>query len=152
LIFQLKGTRMNEEQHDFYLKLRKKIEDYLSRHPTKYADYLLLAPDLFHLLVKLSMDPRVPTAKKAKFAAVIVYFISPVDLLPEAFLGPFGYLDDIALTAWVINDYINQSDPAIVRELWAGDQDILTVVKNIITAADKMIGSGMFKKLRRMFK
>jgi len=69
--------------------------------------------------------------------------------MPEAFLGPLGYLDDIALTAWVINDFINQTDPSIVRELWAGDQDILTVVKNIITAADKMVGSGIWKRLRR---
>ena len=142
---------MNEEQQDFYLKLRKKIDTYLSRHPTKYADYLLLAPDLFHLLVKLSLDPRVPPAKKARFIAVITYFISPIDLLPEALLGPFGYLDDIALTAWVINDYINMTDAAIVRENWAGDQDILTVIKNIITAADKMIGAGLWKKLRRIF-
>jgi len=149
--FYRTGRTMNQEHQDFYLKLRKKIEAYLTRHPTKYADYLLLAPDLFHLLVKLSLDARVPAAKKARFAAVIAYFISPVDLLPEALLGPFGYLDDIALTAWVINDYINETDPAIVREHWAGQQDVLTVIKNIITAADKMIGSGMWKKLRRMF-
>ncbi len=140
---------MNEEQQDFYLKLRKKIEGYLAKHPSKYSNYLLLAPDLFHLLVRLSLDPRVPTGKKAKFAAVIAYFISPIDLLPEALLGPLGYLDDIALTAYVINDFINETDSAIVRELWAGDQDILTVVKNIITAADKMIGSGLWKKLRQ---
>ncbi len=140
---------MNQEQQDFYIKLRKKIESYLVKHPTKYSDYLLLAPDLFHLIVKLSLDPRVPAGKKAKFAAVIAYFISPIDLMPEAFLGPLGYLDDIALTAWVINDFINETDPAIVRELWAGDQDILTVVKNIITTADKMVGSGIWKRLRR---
>jgi len=140
---------MNDEQQDFYVKLRRKIEAYLAKHPTKYNEYLLVAPDLFHLLVRLSLDPRVPSGKKAKFAAVIAYFISPIDLMPEAFLGPLGYLDDIALTAWVINDFINDTDPVIVRELWAGDQDILTLVKNIITAADKMVGSGIWKKLRR---
>lgn len=139
---------MNKEQHDYYIRLRKKIEAYLVKHPVKFSEYLLLAPDLFHLIVKLSLDPRVPAGKKAKFAAVIAYFISPIDLMPEVFLGPLGYLDDIALTAYVINDFINDTDPAIVRELWAGDQDILTLVKNIVTAADKMVGSGIWKKLR----
>ena len=143
---------MNEEQQDFYLKLRKKIEAYLREKNSKYTDYLLLAPDLFHLLVKLSIDPRVPADKKAKFIAVIAYFISPLDLLPEFILGPIGYLDDIALSAYVINEYINETDPQIVRELWAGDQDILTTVKNVVIAADKMIGSGLWKRLRRTFR
>jgi uncharacterized membrane protein YkvA (DUF1232 family) len=131
--------------------MRKKIETYLHEHNNKYADYLLLAPDLFHLLVKLSIDERVPSDKKAKFALVIAYFISPLDLLPELMLGPLGYLDDIALTAYVINQYINETDPSIVRELWAGDQDILTAIKNIVAGADKFIGSGLWKKLRSKF-
>jgi uncharacterized membrane protein YkvA (DUF1232 family) len=143
---------MDEKQHDFYVNLRRKIEDYLNKKNSKYTEYLLLAPDLFHLLVKLSLDPRVPSDKKAKFIAVIAYFISPLDLLPEFLLGPIGYLDDIALSAYVINQYINETDPQIVRELWAGDQDVLTSVKNIVIAADKMIGSGLWKKLRGKFR
>ncbi|MCK4558179.1 MAG: DUF1232 domain-containing protein [Calditrichia bacterium] len=142
---------MDEEQKDFYIKLRKRIGNYLREHDNKYADYLLLAPDLFHLLVKLSMDERVPSEKKAKFVLVIAYFISPLDLLPELFLGPLGYLDDIALTAYVINQYINETDPSIVRELWAGDQDILSALKNIISSADKFIGSGLWKRIRKKF-
>ncbi len=142
---------MDEKQQDFYFILRKKIEKYLRDHDNQYADYLLLAPDLFHLLVKLSMDERVPSEKKAKFVLVIAYFISPLDLLPELFLGPLGYLDDIALTAYVINQYINETDPSIVRELWAGDQDILSTLKNIISSADKFIGSGLWKRIRKKF-
>jgi uncharacterized membrane protein YkvA (DUF1232 family) len=142
---------MDEKQLDFYHKMRKKIHSYLQKHQPKYADYLLLAPDLFHLLVKLSIDKRVPGEKKAKFIAVLAYFISPLDLMPEVFLGPIGYLDDIALTAYVLNEYINENDASVVRELWAGDQDILTTIKNILYAADKMIGSGLWKKIRSIF-
>jgi uncharacterized membrane protein YkvA (DUF1232 family) len=143
---------MDEKQKDFYIKLRSKINAYLQKHDTAYADYLLLAPDLFHLLVKLSIDKRVPSDKKLKFIAVIAYFISPLDFLPEMLLGPIGYFDDIALTAYVINQYINETDSAIVRELWAGDQDILTALKNIVAAADKFIGSGLWKKIQAKFK
>ena len=102
-------------------------------------------------MVKLSLDNRIPGAKKAKLAGVIAYFISPVDLLPELLLGPVGYFDDIALTAWVLNDIINDTDPSIVRELWAGDQDILTTVKNILSVADQLIGKGLWKKLKKKF-
>ncbi len=142
---------MNKEQSDFYLKLRKKITAFLEKKNTPYTDVLLLAPDLFHLLVKLTMDDRVPSKEKAKFIGVIAYFISPIDLLPEFLLGPIGYLDDIALTAYVLNNYINKTDAQIVRELWAGDQDILSSIKNVMAVADKAIGSGLWKKIRSKF-
>jgi len=143
---------MEQRHNDFYCKLRKKINKYLFNHKQhKYGDILLLAPDLFHLLVKLSLDNRVPAAKKAKFLGVIAYFISPVDLFPELIVGPIGYFDDIALAAWVLNDYINATDPVIVRELWAGDQDILSSIKNILSVSDQLIGKGLWKKLRRKF-
>lgn len=140
---------MEKEHQDFYLKLRKRIDQYLQKNNSQYAEYLLLAPDLFHLMVKLSMDERIPTDKKIKFVAVIAYFISPLDLLPEFLLGPIGYLDDIALAAYVLNDYVNQNDAHVVRELWAGDQDILSAIKNILAVADKAIGSGLWKKIRQ---
>ena len=142
---------MNKEQQDFYIKLRKKITNFLEKKNTPYADVLLLGPDMFHLLVKLSIDERVPTKQKAKFVGVIAYFISPIDLLPEFLLGPIGYLDDIALASYVLNNYINETDSKIVRELWAGDQDILTSIKNVLAIADKAIGSGLWKKIQSKF-
>ena len=142
---------MNKEQQDFYIKLRKKITNFLEKKNTPYADVLLLGPDMFHLLVKLSLDERVPTKQKAKFVGVIAYFISPLDLLPEFLLGPIGYLDDIALASYVLNNFINETDSQIVRELWAGDQDILTSIKNVLAIADKAIGSGLWKKIQSKF-
>ena len=142
---------MNKEQQGFYIKLRKKITKFLEKKNSPYADLLLLAPDLFHLLVKLSLDERVPSKEKAKFVGVIAYFISPLDLLPEFLLGPIGYLDDIALAAYVLNNYINKTDAQIVRELWAGDQDILSSIKNVLAVADKAIGSGLWKKIQSKF-
>lgn len=142
---------MNPEQQDFYIKLRNKINTYLETHHVKYGDALLLAPDLFHLLVKLSVDQRVSATTKLKFLAVIAYFVTPLDFLPEMFLGAIGYLDDIALSAYILNKYINEIDAGIVREHWAGSQDILTVIKNILLTANNMIGSGLWKKIRRSF-
>ncbi len=142
---------MDAQQQDFYIKLRNKINTYLETHHVKYGDILLLAPDLFHLLVKLSVDKRVSGTTKLKFLAVIAYFVTPLDFLPEMFLGAIGYLDDIALSAYILNKYINEIDAGIVREHWAGSQDILTVIKNILLTANNMIGSGLWKKIRRSF-
>ena len=133
---------MDEQKKDFYQKLRADI---------KWAEYILLAPDLFHLLTKLTLDPDVPASKKVKLAGIIAYFISPLDFLPEMLLGPIGYLDDIALTAYVLNDILNEVDPKIIQRNWAGDRDILPLIKTIIANANNMVGGGIWKKIKRTF-
>ena len=145
---------MNKGQLDFYKKIRKDVKHWVNDNldkDNKWADYVLAAPDLFHLLCKLTTDSEIPTNKKMKLLGGIAYFISPIDLLPEMFLGPVGYLDDIAVAAFVLNDLINEIDPQIVRKHWAGEQDVLVLIKTILTNADKMIGSKMWQKIRKRF-
>ncbi len=145
---------MNERQSDFYQKIRKDVKHWLNDNldkDNKWVDYILAAPDLFHLLCKLTADSEIPSNKKLKLVAGIAYFISPIDLLPEAFLGPIGYLDDIAVTAYILNDLINEVNPQIVRNHWAGDSDILDLIKTILANADKMIGSMLWEKIRKRF-
>ena len=145
---------MDKKQLDFYQKLRKDIKIWLGKNldrGNKWADYILAAPDLFHLLCKLSIDKDVPSKKKIKLVAGIAYFISLIDLLLEAFLGALGYLDDIAVSAYILNDLINEIDPQIVRKHWAGEQNILDLVKTILANADKMVGSRLWNKIKKRF-
>ena len=145
---------MNPKQQDFYKKIRNDIKTWLNKNldrGNRWADYILAAPDLFHLLCKLSVDKDVPSKKKIKLIAGIAYFIYPIDLLPEAFLGPIGYLDDIAVAAYLINNLVNDVDPQIVRKHWAGEQDILDLIKTILANADKMVGSRLWNKIKAKF-
>ena len=142
---------MNSEEQDFYKRIRKKVNDWLETNAgnnKQWSEYILLAPDLFHLLTKLSMDKEIPESKKVKLLAAIAYFISPIDLLPEALLGPIGFLDDIALSAYVLNDIINNVDPKIVTRNWAGDKDILVLVKTILANASNFLGSKILRKIK----
>ncbi|MHB8132021.1 MAG: YkvA family protein, partial [Mobilitalea sp.] len=100
---------------------------------------------------KLSIDRDVNVTDKAKLAGAIAYFVSPVDIIPEALLGPVGYVDDVALAAYVLNSIINNTDPEVIKRNWAGEQDILVVVQSILRVADEMVGSGLWKKLKSRF-
>jgi uncharacterized membrane protein YkvA (DUF1232 family) len=145
---------MEEKHLDFYRKIRKDVKDWVNDNldkENKWADYILAAPDLFHLLCKLTTDREIPSNKKIKLVAGIAYFISPIDLLPEMFLGPVGYLDDIAVAAFILNDLINEVDPQIVKKHWAGEQDVLVLIKTILANADKMIGRKMWQRIRKRF-
>jgi uncharacterized membrane protein YkvA (DUF1232 family) len=142
------------DQEDFYRSFRKKMQDWLNSKDGKlhkYADYLMFGPDLFHLLCKLTLDKDVSLSDKAKLGAAIAYFISPVDFLPEIIVGPAGYVDDIAVAAYVLNGIINKTDPEIIRKHWAGDEDVLNVIKKILDVADQMVGSGLMKKITKKF-
>jgi len=142
---------MVSQKTDFYQDLRLKFRDWLNSKAGKnhkYAEYLMWTPDLFHLLIKLSLDKEVPVEGKAKLAGAIAYFVSPIDLVPEAIVGPIGYVDDIALAAYVLNSIINNANPEVVKKHWAGDGDVLDIIQQIIKVADEMLGSGLWKKLK----
>jgi len=145
---------MEKKQLDFYKKIRKDVKvwanDNLDKE-NKWVDYVLAAPDLFHLLCKLTADSQIPKNKKIKLVAGIAYFISPIDLLPEIFLGPVGYLDDVAVAAYILNDLINEVDAQIVRKHWAGEQDVLALIKTILANASEMIGSKMWQRIKKRF-
>lgn len=144
-----RGSDMREKEDDFYQRLRTRIRKWVKKQgaKSKYSDYLLFAPDLFHLLCKLSVDPRVPVREKAKLAAAIAYYVSPADLIPEAIFGPIGYVDDISLAAYVLNSIVNTTSPAVVRSHWAGDGDVLDVIRQILQVADETVGAGLWKRL-----
>jgi len=140
---------MNKKQSDFYKKIRRQITEFLEKQNFEYGHLLLLAPDFFHLLIKLSLDKRVPKNKKIKLGIAIAYFILPFDILPEAFLGPIGYMDDLAVAAYILNDFINHGNMDIVYEHWAGDSDVLASIQNILTIADKYFGQGLWERIKR---
>ncbi len=139
---------------DFYQKLRIRLKEWAAGagKDSTALKYVLLAPDFFHLLCKILLDPRVPGKEKAKVGGAIAYFMSPLDVVPEGLLGPAGYVDDVALAAYVLNSVLESAGPEVLREHWAGDGDVLEQIRSVIKAADKLLGSGAWSKIKRLIK
>ena len=72
----------------FYDRLRERVVVAVERRGGRLgsgaAEVLLLAPDVFMLLARLSLDREVPKTARALVASTLAYFILPVDMLPEA--------------------------------------------------------------------
>ncbi len=137
---------------DFYQQLRNRFKKWIETDEGKnykFAEYLLAAPDLFHLMCKLSLDKSVDVKHKAMLAGAVAYFVSPIDLIPEAIVGPLGYVDDIGLAAFVLRKIIEEN-PQPVVEHWAGDGDILLLVQKILDIADQMVGKGLWNKVKKV--
>ncbi|MGI5879045.1 MAG: YkvA family protein [Syntrophomonadaceae bacterium] len=146
---------MHDQHMDFYQGLRNRVVQWANSgeaQDNKWTEYILIVPDLFHLLWKLTLDPEVPRKTKIKLGIALAYFISPIDFIPEGILGPLGYTDDLVITALVLNMMINETDPYLVHKHWAGEHDILILVKRIIETADQMIGRGLVNKIKVLLK
>jgi uncharacterized membrane protein YkvA (DUF1232 family) len=82
-------------------------------------DLLLALPRLGRMLVSLAADRDVPTAAKVVMAALAVYLVSPVDIIPD-FIPWVGYLDDLVLAAVVVDGVLNFIDRPLVLRYWPG--------------------------------
>jgi uncharacterized membrane protein YkvA (DUF1232 family) len=141
------------DRGDFYKNLRDRVSGWLESDEGKksaWAEYVFFVPDLMHLLVKLMADPDVPAKEKAKIGAVIAYFVSPVDLVPDSLVGPTNFLDDLALSAFVVKGLINNVEPEVVQRHWAGDRDLLEFVQQVLNDADAMLGFSAWNRLRQL--
>ncbi|OVE79180.1 hypothetical protein BVY01_03300 [bacterium I07] len=146
---------MPDIKKDFYQKLRQSIMDWQDKdeaRSSRILDYILIAPDLFHLLIKLMADKDVPITEKAKLAVAVGYFISPMDMIPELFFGPTGFLDDVVLASYALNGIINRVNPELILKHWAGEKDVLEFIQTTLSKADSLLGSGLVKRLKGMVK
>lgn len=140
-----------EDQRRFYDKLRDSILSWSQGQGkiSKYIEYILIAPDIFLLLYRLTIDSRVSQNLHKKLMFVLFYFISPIDPMPEATLGPIGYLDDVVVTALVILKALNELDEDIIRKHWSGKGDIVPVLKNIAGVGEILVGSKLWASLKK---
>jgi uncharacterized membrane protein YkvA (DUF1232 family) len=136
----------------FYDRMRERIRAYLQKKGTvagKTGEYLLLAPDVFVLLWRLVSDPRVNSKSKLALGSGLAYFLFPLDMMPEAFFGPVGFIDDLVFAVLLLKKVLVDTDVAIVREHWSGREELLTMIEKVLSSAEQLVGSellGRFKK------
>jgi len=139
----------------FYDRMRVRIRKYLDEKGTvagKAGEYLLLAPDIFVLLWRLVNDPRVNTRNKVALGSGLAYFLFPLDITPEAFFGPIGYIDDLIFGVLLLKRMLGDTDAAVLREHWSGSEDILAVIEKILGVAEQLVGSELLGRFRKAAK
>jgi uncharacterized membrane protein YkvA (DUF1232 family) len=138
----------------FYDRLHERVLEATQRHggklPEEVVKALLLVPDIFILLVRLMFDREVPRKTRALIAGVVAYFISPYDLLPEAILGPVGYLDDLVLSAAVLSQLFTGDLEPFARRHWNGPKDLHEVLRDINDTAEALLGHALYGRLQRL--
>ncbi|MEG0259782.1 MAG: DUF1232 domain-containing protein [Lysinibacillus sp.] len=139
-----------KEQLDFYDKLRMKLVRFLESKTgkkNKFTEYLLFAPDLFHLLVKALMDPTIDGKNRALIGGAVAYFMLPLDFLPEGLIGFGGYMDDIIMATFVVNVLVNRLGPSVIGKHWSGSQQLMEVLQEVANVSDEVVNKIPVKSL-----
>ena len=139
----------------FYDRLRSRITAYLAdrgRAGEKAGEFLMFVPDTFILLWRLARDSRVTGNNKVLLGTGLAYYIFPLDVMPEAIMGPMGFLDDLVFGAYILNRLLTETDESILREHWSGSGDVLDMIKRVLGAADGLASSDFVKRVKGMTK
>lgn len=103
--------------------------------------YTFKAPDFYRLLVRLLDDPELPLQMRPLLSSAIAYFILPADVISEELYGPYGYVDDIWLCAYVADVVRRQlDDEAILVENWEGEAPIIPLIREVLDKKPDLIG------------
>ena len=124
------GDSASERLDRFYDRLRRRMAEPLAgKVGEPLADTLLLAPDLFVLLVRLFTDRGVPAGSRSLVGGALAYFLLPADLLPEVLLGAGGYLDDVVLAAALVSHVFSSELRPFVERHWSGRGNVHGVAR-----------------------
>lgn len=112
-----------------YLLLLGGLAIYARRHPevVSLRDALRLGPDLLRLIRRLATDRAVPLRARLMLAALAVYLILPIDLVPD-FLPVIGYADDVVLLAVVLRVAVRSAGADALVRHWPGSAGGLRAV------------------------
>ena len=95
------------------------------------AEFVMLVPDVIVLLGRVLLDRRVPRHLRIKVGIILAYLVSPLDLLPEAAIGPAGLLEDFVLTVFALNRVFICVDRDILEGHWSGRPEQLDFLREL---------------------
>lgn len=98
-----------------------------------WRDLLRLAPDVVRLIRRLVVDPTVPRATRWWLAGLLVYLLSPIDLVPD-FLPVIGYADDAIVVAVALRFAIRHAGMPAIERHWPGAPEGLRSVLTLVGA------------------
>jgi uncharacterized membrane protein YkvA (DUF1232 family) len=92
---------------------------------------LRLVPDVLRLVRRLMADPTTPTPVRLALGGLLVWIISPIDLLPE-FLPGIGPLDDIVVSVLVLRWAGRRLGRERLREQWPGTAESFALLERLL--------------------
>lgn len=104
------------------------LSDNLSSYDGDYASFIDHGPNLYKLLTDVLNEDNINSDLRLEVSAAIAYYVIPMDVIPENIYGPYGYIDDIFISAYVIKKMADNLGYEILEKYWIGTENLETVV------------------------
>ena len=141
---------MGDPGFDYYTQLSREVRIWQDGEGKDfpYNHFIAQAPDLFHLLTRMVRQRSVSDADRTKLLGAIIYFVSPIDILPERLAGGAGFLDDVALAAYVLKGLSPAAANGAMSGEWDGEGDVSALIDDILGSAEAMVGREIWTKIK----
>lgn len=103
------------------------IEQRRHTDSVRLVDLLRLAPDVVRLMKRLTTDPSLPIPVRVWLGILLIYLISPIDLIPD-FIPVLGFADDALIVAIALRAVTRSAGTAAVTQHWPGSPAGLAAV------------------------
>ncbi len=112
------------EFKDFYDTLIENLDGYEG----EYAYFINCGPNLFNLLCDLLSQKEISREMRLEISAAIAYYVAPDDIIPEEIYGPYGYIDDIFVSVYVLRKVAKEFGYEFLQNLWKHETDVKEVM------------------------
>ena len=114
---------MEEKFKDFYDTLIDNLESYNG----EYAPFINCGPNLFKLLCDI-LDYDIKRELRLAICGAIAYYVVPMDVIPEQLYGPYGYIDDIFISVYILRRVADEYGYDFLQKMWSQDINIKDVM------------------------
>jgi uncharacterized membrane protein YkvA (DUF1232 family) len=97
---------------------------------TRLADLLRLVPDVIRLLRRLVADPTVARPVRIWLVALLIYLLSPIDIIPD-FIPVVGWADDAIIVAIVLRFATRHAGADALERHWPGTPQGLQALRSL---------------------
>ena len=110
---------------DFYDTLLENLDNYTG----EYESFIDYGPALFKLLCDL-LNADIDKSLRPPICGAIAYYVTPEDIIPEQVYGPYGYIDDIYISSYVLKMVASRHGYEFIQERSSPD------IENIINECE----------------
>lgn len=97
----------------------------------RLGELVRIVPDIARLCRSMVTDPGVPRGVRAALVGLMLWLLSPVDLVPE-FVPVLGPLDDVVVAVLVLRYARRRVGEPGLRQRWAGTPEGYRLLRSII--------------------
>ncbi|MBW3670433.1 MAG: hypothetical protein KY432_02040, partial [Acidobacteria bacterium] len=65
-------------------------------------------------------------------------------------IGPLGFLDDLVFAVYILNRMLLDTDEAILREHWSGDEDLLDMIRRVLKVGDNLVNKKFVDRVKKI--